>query len=143
MRRLPRILAADEVELLMAALRTDRDRAMAQAMLLGGLRRCEVLGLRLDDLRVGEWQVFIPDGKGGHERLVPISPTFFAIVADYLNAERPPDATTDRLFVSLKGPRRGHRFRRRTRRDRSAPPGPGPDSATAPVTSCATPASPG
>ncbi len=52
-RRLPRILAADDVELLMSAFRTDRDRAMAQAMLLGGLRRCGVLGLRLEDLRVG------------------------------------------------------------------------------------------
>ncbi len=52
-RRLPRILAADEVELLVSVLRTDRDRAMAQAMLLGGLRRCEVLGLRFEDLRVG------------------------------------------------------------------------------------------
>lgn len=106
-RRLPRILDPDEVEALMAALRTDRDRAMAQAMLLGGLRRCEVLGLRLEDLRLGEWRVFIADGKGGHQRLVPISPTFFATVADYMRAERPPDAPTDRLFVSLKGPRRG------------------------------------
>ena len=107
-RRLPRILDPEEVESLMAALRTDRDRAMAQAMLLGGLRRCEVLGLRLEDLRLGEWQVFIAEGKGGHQRLVPISPTFFATVADYMNTERPPDAPTDRLFVSLKGPRRGH-----------------------------------
>ena len=106
-RRLPRILDADEVEALMAALRTDRDRAMAQAMLLGGLRRGEVLGLRLEDLRLGEWRVFIAEGKGGHQRLVPISPTFFATVADYMNKERPPDAPTDRLFVSLKGPRRG------------------------------------
>ena len=106
-RRLPRILNPDEVEALMAALRTDRDRAMAQAMLLGGLRRGEVLGLRLEDLRLGEWRLFIAEGKGGHQRLVPISPTFFATVADYMNKERPPDAPTDRLFVSLKGPRRG------------------------------------
>jgi integrase len=106
-RRLPRILNPGEVEALMAALRTDRDRAMAQAMLLGGLRRSEVLGLRLEDLRLGEWRVFIADGKGGHQRLVPISPTFFATVANYMNTERPPDAPTDRLFVSLKGPRRG------------------------------------
>ena len=56
---------------------------------------------------LGEWRVFIADGKGGHQRLVPISPTFFATVADYMQAERPPDAPTDRLFVSLKGPRRG------------------------------------
>ena len=106
-RRLPRILAVDEVELLVSALRTDRDRAMAQAMLLGGLRRCEVLGLRFEDLRVGERQLFIAEGKGGHQRVIPISPTFLATVADYLRTERPPDATTDRLFVVLKGPRRG------------------------------------
>ena len=74
-RRLPRILEPAEVAALMAALRTQRDRAMVQAMLLGGLRRCEVLGLRLEDLRLGEWRVFIADGKGGHQRLVPLSPS--------------------------------------------------------------------
>ena len=35
-RRLPRVLDADEVESLMGALRTERDRAMTQAMVLGG-----------------------------------------------------------------------------------------------------------
>ena len=66
-----------------------------------------MLGLRLEDLRLGEWRVFIADGKGGHQRLVPISQTFFATVADYLNEERPADAVTDRVFVVLKGARRG------------------------------------
>jgi hypothetical protein len=51
--------------------------------------------------------VFIADGKGGHQRLVPVSQTFFATVAHYLNAERPADASTDRVFVALKGPTRG------------------------------------
>ena len=102
-RRLPRILDPGEVEALLGALRTSRDRAMV----LGGLRRCEVLGLRLEDLRLGEWRVFIADGKGGHQRLVPMSKSFFTTVADYLNDERPGDAGTDRLFVALKGPRRG------------------------------------
>jgi len=106
-RRLPRILEPAEVEALMAALRTERDRAIVQAMLLGGLRRCEVLGLRLEDLRLGEWRVFVADGKGGHQRLVPVSQTFFATVARYLNNERPADASTDGVFVALKGPTRG------------------------------------
>lgn len=106
-RRLPQILEPGEVEALVAALRTTRDRAIVEAMLLGGLRRCEVLGLRLEDLRLGEWRVFIADGKGGHQRLVPISQTFFATVAAYLNEERPRDAATDRVFVVLKGARRG------------------------------------
>ncbi len=106
-RRLPRILEPAEVEALMGSLRTTRDRAMVQAMVLGGLRRCEVLALRLKDLRLGEWRVFIADGKGGHQRLVPVSQSFFTTVADYLNTERPADAPTDRVFVALKGPRRG------------------------------------
>jgi site-specific recombinase XerD len=106
-RRLPRILEPEEVAALIGALRTERDRAMVQAMLLGGLRRCEVLGLRLEDLRLGEWRVFIADGKGGHQRLVPVSTTFFTTVAAYLDGERPAGAGTDRVFVVLKGPNRG------------------------------------
>ncbi|MFI7233557.1 tyrosine-type recombinase/integrase [Nonomuraea angiospora] len=106
-RTLPRVLEPGEVSAFLAALRTRRDRAMAEAMLLGGLRRCEVLGLRLGDLRPGEHRVFIAEGKGGHQRIVPVSARFFATVADYLATERPQTNTTDRLFVVLKGPRRG------------------------------------
>jgi integrase/recombinase XerD len=106
-RRLPRILDPDEIDALMGALRTERDRAMTQAMVLGGLRRCEVLGLRLSDLRLGEWRVLIREGKGGDERLVPLSPTFFSTVARYMDHERPQETTSDSLFVALKGARRG------------------------------------
>jgi integrase/recombinase XerD len=106
-RRLPRILDPDEIDELMGALRTERDRAMTQAMVLGGLRRCEVLGLRLGDLRFGEWRVLITEGKGGHERLVPLSPTFFATVARYMEHERPHATANDSLFVALKGANRG------------------------------------
>jgi site-specific recombinase XerD len=106
-RTLPRILAPGQVDALLAALRTVRDRAMVEAMVLGGLRRCEVLGLRLTDLEVAQRRVFIAEGKGGHQRLIPVSGRFFASVASYLDRERPTDADTDRLFVVLKGRRRG------------------------------------
>jgi len=110
-RTLPRILPPAAVDALLAALRTHRDRAMCEAMVLGGLRRCEVLGLRLDDLQVAARRVFIAEGKGGHQRQIPVSGRFFASVAAYLDTERPPGTGTgpgtDRLFVVLKGPRRG------------------------------------
>jgi integrase/recombinase XerD len=106
-RTLPQVLGPAEVDALTAALRTHRDRAMVAAMVLGGLRRCEVLGLRLGDLRFGERRVFIAEGKGGHQRLIPVSPRFFAEVSVYLEAERPAGLGTDRVFVALKGPRRG------------------------------------
>jgi len=104
---LPRILEPAEVDRLIAALRTRRDRAMVEAMVLGGLRRCEVLGLRMGDLRAGERKVFVADGKGGRQRIVPVSPRFFATMAAYLDEERPAGAANDFVFVVLKGKRRG------------------------------------
>ena len=106
-RTLPRILTPAEVDALTVSLRTHRDRAMVAAMVLGGLRRCEVLGLRMEDLRIAERRVFIADGKGGHQRLIPVSARFFAAVAAYLDTERPVGLNTDQVFVVLKGPNRG------------------------------------
>ena len=105
-RTLPKILDPAEVDRLVAALRTSRDRAMVQAMLFGGLRRCEVLGLSMADIRAGERRVFIAAGKGGHQRITPISARFFETLGTYLNEERP-DTDTDRVFVVLKGSHRG------------------------------------
>lgn len=106
-RTLPRVIGPEQADAFTAVLRTHRDRAMVAAMLLGGLRRCEVLGLRIADLNPGEKRVFITEGKGGHQRIVPVSQRFFAIVADYLDQERPQESGTALLFVVLKGPRRG------------------------------------
>jgi len=106
-RTLPKILSPAEVSVLLSALRTERDLAMVLAMLLGGLRRCEVLGLRLADVRVADRSLFIAEGKGGHQRVVPVANPFFVALGDYLRDERPPATSTDRVFVALKGSRRG------------------------------------
>lgn len=105
-RTLPSVLGPDEVDRLMAALRAHRDRAMVEAMLLGGLRRCEVLGLRMNDLQPGEHRVFVAEGKGGHQRMVPVSRRFFASLSLYFEHERP-ETSSASVFVVLKGPRRG------------------------------------
>jgi integrase/recombinase XerD len=106
-RTLPTILSPAEVDALLAALRTARDRAMVLAMVLGGLRRCEVLGLRLGDVQIADRRLFIVEGKGGHHRVVPVANRFFDALGDYLHDERPGGVGTDRVFVALKGQRRG------------------------------------
>jgi len=68
---------------------------------------CEVLGLRLEDLHVGQRRVFIGEGKSGHQRIVPVSARFFTAAAAYLEAERPAGIATNRLSVALKGRCRG------------------------------------
>ena len=47
--------------------------------------------------------MFIVEGKGGHHRMVPIANCFFDALGDYLRQERPVAASTDRVFVVLKG----------------------------------------
>jgi integrase/recombinase XerD len=105
-RTLPKILSPLEVEALVGALRSWRDRTMVDAMLLGGLRRCEVLGLRLADVHVADRRVFVVEGKGGHQRWTPMANRFFTAVGHYLDEERPA-TDTDWVFVVLKGRRRG------------------------------------
>ena len=106
-RTLPRVLSPAGADRLVAALRTHRDRAMVLAMLLAGLRRCEVLGLRFAVVQVADRRLAVTEGKGGHHRVVPAANRFFDALGAYLHDERPPDARTDRVFVVLKGPRRG------------------------------------
>jgi integrase/recombinase XerD len=84
-----------------------RDRAMVLAMVLAGLRRCEVLGLRMADVRAGDRRLFVAEGKGGHQRVIPVANGFLRALGDYLHDERPAASSTDRVFVVLKGPRRG------------------------------------
>jgi site-specific recombinase XerD len=106
-RTLPKILSPQEADRLLGALRTHRDQAMVLAMLLAGLRRCEVLGLRFEDVQVADQRLVVVAGKGGHHRVVPVANRFFGALGGYLHDERPDAAATDRVFVVLKGPRRG------------------------------------
>src|SRR6516225_4284227 len=106
-RTLPRILSPEEADRLVGALRRHRDRAMVLAMLLAGLRRCEVLGLRFEHVQVADRRLMVVEGKGGHHRVVPAAGWFFDELGAYLHDERPATAATDWVFVVLKGPRRG------------------------------------
>ncbi|MFE9118606.1 tyrosine-type recombinase/integrase [Streptomyces sp. NPDC007172] len=99
-------LPPGQIESILTALNTARDRAMVMAMLLSRVRRREVLGLRLGDLVPGEGRVRIREAAGGGQRLLPMSTQFFIAVDAYLARERPP-VQHDRLFVVLRGPTRG------------------------------------
>src|SRR5258706_14401614 len=87
-RTLPRILSPEEADRLVGALRTHRDRAMVLGMLLAGLRRCEVLGLRVEDVQVAGRRLAVVEGKGGHHRIVPAANRFFDALVAYLHHER-------------------------------------------------------
>ena len=95
-RTLPRVLSPEEADRLVGALRTHRDQAMVLGMLLAGLRRCEVLGLRFADVQVADRRLVVVEGKGGHHRVIPAANRFFEALGAYLHGERPAGAHTDR-----------------------------------------------
>jgi len=104
--RLPRHLAPEQVEAVLAAVRSDRHygrRNHAMILLLArlGLRAPEVIAIQLDDIdwRAGE---LIVRGKGKRHDRVPIPPDVGEALADYIRHDRV--STSRSLFVSSRAP---------------------------------------
>ncbi len=110
-KRLPNVLAAEQIGKLIQAPDTDdplclRDIALLELLYAGGLRASELAKLKID------W--FHPDlgvirvmGKGRKERLVPIGKPAVKALQNYLGELRPQlvreDRQTDLMFLSRTG----------------------------------------
>jgi site-specific recombinase XerD len=106
--RLPRHLTPDQVEAVLAAVRTSpkhgrRDYAMMLLLARLGLRAPEVITIQLDDIdwRAGELLV---RGKGQRHDRVPIPPDVGEALTAYIRHDR--ISTSRVLFVSLHAPHR-------------------------------------
>ncbi|MGH8017451.1 MAG: site-specific tyrosine recombinase XerC, partial [Opitutaceae bacterium] len=71
-----------------------RDRAMLEALYSTGMRRMELLGLKLYDLDAERGTVFVRQGKGKKDRMIPMGERAFAWVGRYLEEARPSLALT-------------------------------------------------
>lgn len=111
-RMLPRaVLTAAEAELVLAQpdLRDPlglRDRAILEVFYSTGMRRGELVKLRLYDIDPGKGTVFIHQGKGRKDRVIPIGERALAWVEKYVVEVRPllamePDDGT--LFLAAMG----------------------------------------
>jgi integrase len=98
-------LSAEEVARFWSSFRTYRDLGLIALMLFDGLRSHQVLAIGLEDLRLAQKQIWI-HGKGNKQRLLPLPEDAIQAIENYLHLERPP-TNSPRLFVSLKGQRRG------------------------------------
>ena len=72
-RKLPTVLAADEVTRLFEAAPEGRDRVLLRTAYALGLRVSEPIALRLEDIDAARGLVVVRQGKGAKDRLVPLS----------------------------------------------------------------------
>ena len=95
--RIPKTLSKEEAKLVLDAsyhmsyaytFERYRNRAVVGIMLFAGLRRYEVMRLRLNDVDISNKTIFINQGKGAKDRMVPMSNTLITIVSDYLRDRR-------------------------------------------------------
>jgi integrase/recombinase XerD len=83
-----------------------RNRAVLEVLYSTGMRRMELIGLKLYDLDVEHGTVMIRQGKGKKDRMIPIGDRAMAWVEKYLREVRPglviePDDGT--LFLTTQG----------------------------------------
>ncbi|WP_153558978.1 site-specific tyrosine recombinase XerC [Roseimaritima sediminicola] len=110
-RRLPAShLSISEVEALLNAVELStpsglRDRAILETFYATGMRRAELIGLKLEDLNVDSRVLMIREGKGGKDRVVPIGRRTLEWIEKYLHDGRDALAGDNRdvLFVTALG----------------------------------------
>jgi integrase/recombinase XerD len=110
-KRLPRtLLAVEDVEAILREAVPDnasgvRDRAMLELLYSTGLRRMEVTNLAIYDIDLRRRLLFVREGKGRRDRVVPLGERAAAWVAKYLAEARPAlmAADTEALFITDLG----------------------------------------
>lgn len=87
--RLPNVLSKQEVAHLLKVVTNSKHRAMLWTMYAAGLRASELTHLQISDIDSKQMLVRVRKGKGGKERLVPLSPALLKILRDYWRECRP------------------------------------------------------
>lgn len=80
------------------AWRAARDQAVLAVLIYGGLRRAEVLDLKLDDVRPDEGVLRVSHGKGNKARTVPLCPEAKAYLVRWKEVR--PQVSHDYLFTT-------------------------------------------
>jgi integrase/recombinase XerD len=88
-KKLPVVLSRKEVARLLRAVANRKHRTMLMTAYGCGLRRLEVVNLRVDDIDSSRGVVRVRRGKGRKDRYVPLSPALLKALRAYWRAYRP------------------------------------------------------
>jgi site-specific recombinase XerD len=101
-KRLPQAKSEEEIERLIAAAHTLRDRAILELTYASGLRVNELANLRIEDVNLKARSLIVRQGKGGKDRLALFGRPAATALRDYLGKR-----ITGRLFLQHPHHQRG------------------------------------
>ena len=87
--KLPNVLSADEVGRILTAPRNLKHRAILALLYSAGLRRGEIVQLRVSDILFEQKQVFVYGGKGKKDRYTLLAEKTARLLQQYLNEYQP------------------------------------------------------
>lgn len=87
----PKVLSHHEIRLILQNTRNLKHKLILTLLYGSGLRRNEVLDLKVEDIQVERKCVHIRNGKGKRDRIAPLAHSFFELYPPYLNLYRPVD----------------------------------------------------
>ncbi len=88
-RSLPKVLSKDEVSKILNSVRNTKHKLLLWMIYSCGLRRSEATNIRLDDLDRDRSLLHIKEGKGGVDRIVPVSEKVWEKIDEYIPGYRP------------------------------------------------------
>ncbi|MFT6502939.1 MAG: site-specific recombinase XerD [Crocinitomicaceae bacterium] len=77
-----------------------RNHALFSVFLFSGLRKSEALNLRVQDVDIENLSIFVRQGKGGKDRVVPMSVTLAHTLSKYLGKRNKARKTCPEFFTS-------------------------------------------
>ena len=90
-KRVPVVLAREEVDMLFEAATDFRYQTIWMTLYSSGLRLSEAARLRVTDIDSKAMRILVRDGKGGKDRYTVLSPSLLEQLRDYYRAYRPID----------------------------------------------------
>jgi len=102
---LPQVLSEEEVAQILNACENVKHRAMLGTIYGAGMRRGELLNLKLTDIDSKRMMISIRQAKGARDRMVPLSPVVLEMLREYYLQYKPKEY----LFEGQYGGRYGER----------------------------------
>jgi integrase/recombinase XerD len=102
---LPKVLATEEVAAIINALDNVKHKTMLSLIYSAGLRRSELLYMRIENIDSKRMQISIKKSKGGKDRIAPLSETVLQLLREYYREYKPKEF----LFEGQNGEKYGAR----------------------------------